>query len=160
MKKDLPEVTEAKLELAARMQLNVGRLARSIRSHGLSELTPSQMSALATISDSGPMRMSEVATREAIGAPLTTRIIGSLEDLGYVKRIQDNEDKRSFLVKTTTAGAAVLKSVRNARTEGLAAQLSTLTNAEVQILEKSLTVIEKMISDRKRTQQIEGAQNS
>ncbi|MEI9908065.1 MAG: MarR family transcriptional regulator [Actinomycetota bacterium] len=160
MTKKVPEVSEDTRELAARMQLNVGRLARAIRSHGVSELTPSQMSALATISDLGPMRMSEVAAREAIGAPLTTRIVASLEDLGYVKKIQDREDKRAFLVKTTSSGVAVLTNVRNARTAGLAIQLEGLSNSEIQILEKSFTVIEKMIGERKRTQQIEEAKNS
>ena len=68
----------ADAETAARLRLVISRLARAVRQHGSAGLTPSQVSALATLEEYGPMRMSEIAARELIGASVATRVVANL----------------------------------------------------------------------------------
>jgi DNA-binding MarR family transcriptional regulator len=116
---------------AAELRLVIGRLIRSIRQHNAGGLTPSQVSALATIEESGPIRISDLATRESVGAPVATRVTTSLEDLGYIKRIQDSQDKRACLVELTTSGQKVLKNLWEERTAGINQRIQILTKSEI-----------------------------
>ena len=73
-------------ETAARLRLVISRLARAVRQHGSAGLTPSQISALATLEEFGPMRMSDFAAYELIGAPVASRVVALLHELGLVQR--------------------------------------------------------------------------
>jgi DNA-binding MarR family transcriptional regulator len=129
---------------AAELRLVIGRLIRSIRQHNAGGLTPSQVSALATIEESGPIRISDLATRESVGAPVATRVTTSLEDLGYIKRIQDSQDKRACLVELTTSGQKVLKNLWEERTAGINQRIQILTKSEIAILNAALPVLDKL----------------
>jgi MarR family transcriptional regulator, multiple antibiotic resistance protein MarR len=54
-----------------------------------------------------PMRMSDIATRLILSRGGTTKVIDRLEDLGYVSRTQDPDDRRATLVEITEAGRDV-----------------------------------------------------
>ncbi|MHB8335318.1 MAG: MarR family winged helix-turn-helix transcriptional regulator [Acidimicrobiales bacterium] len=133
--------------VAARLNLIVGRLMRTIRQHAAAGLTPSQLSALVTVDERGPLRISALATQESLGAPAATRVVASLEEAGLVTRSSDPDDKRASLIALTKVGGETLKTLRKERATGLGAQLDALSESERRLLERALPVLEKISHD-------------
>ena len=133
--------------VAARLNLIVGRLMRTIRQHAAAGLTPSQLSALVTVDERGPLRISALATQESLGAPAATRVVASLEEAGLVMRSSDPDDKRASLIALTEDGSETLKALRQERATGLGAQLDALSEPERRLLERALPVLEKISHD-------------
>ncbi len=132
---------------AARLQLVATRLMRMIRRHGAAGLSPSQVSALVTIEEGEPMRISTLATLEMLGAPAATRVVASLEEIGLLSREPDPDDGRAWRVALTAAGHDTLATLRAARSLGIEQRLATLTTAERRLLERSLPILEKLGRD-------------
>jgi len=137
-------LSKSQSHTAAELRLVIGRLIRSIRQHNAGGLTPSQVSALATIEELGPIRISDLATHESIGAPVATRVTASLEELGYIKRVQDSVDKRAWLVELTTSGHKVLKNLWEERTIGINQRIQMLSKSEIAALNAALPVLDKL----------------
>ncbi len=137
-------LSKSQSHTASELRLVVGRLIRSIRQHSAGGLTPSQVSALATIEKSGPIRICDLATRESVSAPVATRVTTSLEDLGYIKRVQDSNDKRACLVDLTPSGDKVLKNLWEARTDGIYQRIQMLTKSEIAAINAALPVLDKL----------------
>ncbi len=135
---------------AARLNLIVGRLMRTIRQHGAAGLSPSQVSALVTVEERGPLRISSLASLESLGAPAATRVVATLEELGLVSRSCDPEDKRAFLIAVTVQGAKTLQLLRHERTLGLDAQLEALPTADRRALVRALPVLERIAQGASR----------
>ncbi len=93
------------------------------------------------------MRVSALAAHESVGASVATRVVTSLEELGYFKRANDPEDKRACLVELTDEGRAVIGTLWIGRTIGLSSRLERLTPEERDRLEAALPVLEKMARD-------------
>lgn len=129
-----PFLSKSQAHTAAELRLVIGRLIRSIRQHNASGLTPSQVSALATIEEFGPIRISDLAARESIGAPVATRVTASLEELDYIRRVQDSLDKRACLVELTLTGQKVLKNLWEERTVGINQRIQMLSKSEIAAL--------------------------
>jgi len=134
-------------QTAVRLRLVVARLARAIRQHGAANLTPSQLSALTTIEEYGPIRMSDLAARESVGAPVATRVVASLQELGYVERIEDSTDRRVCLIKLTRNGRGILNNLWRERTAGLNARIEALSALDVNLLQAALPVLEELVRE-------------
>jgi DNA-binding MarR family transcriptional regulator len=132
------------LDTAARLRLVMFRLARALRHEGSTALSPSQVSALASVDEFGPLRISALATLESVGAPVATRIVASLEELDLLKRTDDPEDKRASLVELSDHGRVVLTALWSERTIGLSSRLERLSPAERNRLEMALPALEKL----------------
>lgn len=134
-------------ETAARLRFIVARLVRALRRQQSAGLTPSQLSALATVEEFGPLRISTLAGHESVGAPVATRVVASLEELGLLKRTDDPDDKRACLVELTSKGRSTLATVWNERISGLSSRLEHLTMAERALVEAALPALEKIARD-------------
>ena len=132
------------LDTAARLRLVMFRLARALRHQGSTALSPSQVSALASVDEFGPLRISALATLESVGAPVATRIVASLEELDLLKRTDDPDDKRASLVELSDHGRDVLAALWSERTIGLSSRLERLSPAERNRLELALPALEKL----------------
>jgi DNA-binding MarR family transcriptional regulator len=139
--------SEQSLETAARLRLVLVRLVRALRHQGSTALTPSQLSALATLEELGPLRISALATVESLGAPVATRVVASLEELQLLERTGDPDDKRASLVDLTERGRQTLLTVWGERTVGLSSRLDRLTSSERSKLEAALPALEKIARD-------------
>jgi DNA-binding MarR family transcriptional regulator len=139
-----PPLSKSQAQTAAELRLVIGRLIRSIRQHNASGLTPSQVSALATIDEFGPIRISDLASRESVGAPIATRVTTSLEELGYLKRVVDSQDKRACLVELTYTGHKVLKNLWEERTVGINQRIQMLSKSEITALNAALPILDKL----------------
>ncbi|WP_378147355.1 MarR family winged helix-turn-helix transcriptional regulator [Cnuibacter sp. UC19_7] len=129
-------------EVAARLALAAGRLNRRIRSSG-ADITPGQLSALATIARFAPIRPGDLARAEKVAAPTVTRILADLESRGYVSRTADPDDGRSFFVETTELGAAEVQNARSARAQRVLEVFEELDDAEYATIAAAIEAFEK-----------------
>ncbi len=136
--------SEKTLETAARLRLVMVRLARALRHQGSTALSPSQVSALASVDEFGPLRISALAALESVGAPVATRVVASLEELDLLTRTDDPDDKRASLVELSEHGHEVLSAIWSERTIGLSSRVERLTSAERSRLELALPALEKL----------------
>ena len=122
------------------------RLARRLRQmqDDSLDLTPSQLSAMAVLLNSGDLLMGELAAQEKVKPPSMTRIVNSLEARGYVARRPDPRDHRQCLVTLTDSGRQVLLANRRRRDEWLAVRIAGLDPAEREILRRAIRVLEKV----------------
>src|SRR4051794_31213630 len=114
---------------------------------GKRELSRTAASVLATLRDTGPRRITELAEREAIAQPTVTTLVGRLERDGFVERRADPDDARAVLVHLTRAGLDRLNEMRAAREVLLEARLAALTEEEREVLAAALPVLDKLMEE-------------
>ncbi len=132
---------------AARLRTAVARLARRLRRRGLGELTPSQLSALATISRCMPVRLCDLAAREGVSASTLSRLVDQLEDRGMVRRERDARDARSSQVVVTADGAHLLEDLRRNGTTLVLRALQSLDASERTALLAALPALERLADE-------------
>jgi DNA-binding MarR family transcriptional regulator len=132
---------------AARLRLVLTRLTRALRREGHSTLSASQVSALATLEELGPMRISTLATNESMDPSVATRIVAGLEGLGLVERAVDPEDKRASLVELSAAGRRQIADLWTERTHELSVRLDRLSDTDRRAVEAAITALEKITRD-------------
>lgn len=131
-------------ELAGSLRFSVTRLARLLRQQDESGLGPSLTAALATIAREGPLTLGDLAAREQVTAPTTTKVVEKLEARGFVTRQTDEKDRRVTRVQATAAGRKQLEQMRRRRTAWLAGQLKTLSPQELERLAAAAEVLDKI----------------
>jgi DNA-binding MarR family transcriptional regulator len=139
--------TDVDTTSGARLRLALTRVLRTLRRHGRSSLTPTQVSALSTLEDLGAVRISTIATNESLGAPAATRVVASLEELGLVQRTSDPDDKRASLIDLTELGRSTLSELWRERTLDINAMLEGLSAKERASIEAALPALEKIARD-------------
>src|SRR5580698_8967164 len=127
-----------------RLRVALARLSRRLRRHELAGLTPTQLAALATVEQSGPIRLGDLAAIEGIAPSTLTRLISALEDSGYVKRCADPTDARASTLAVTSGGREMLDRIRTETTLVLARSLGDLTPAQRSVLAAALPVLEQL----------------
>jgi DNA-binding MarR family transcriptional regulator len=141
-------ITSTRTDLATRLRLAVVRTHRRLRQEAGADLSPTLLAALGTISRHGPLTPSELAERERIQRPTATRLLGRLEEPGYVARTPDPHDGRSSLVALTPAGRALLDDVRHRKDAYLARRLRTLTPEDRATLRRASEILERLVDER------------
>jgi len=138
---------EQESELAARLRLVVGRLNRRIRIDGRESVPPLQLSAMVTVEEHGPLRLSDLARREAVSVPTMSRVLTALDEQGLVVRTPDPQDARGVLVTLSDAGERRLAQVRSHRTALVARRLGRLDAAQRASLQAALPALEALLVD-------------
>jgi DNA-binding MarR family transcriptional regulator len=143
--------TRSDAGLASALRISVTRLARRLRAeraaHGLpvlSELSDTQMGALATLEVHGAMTPGELADHEKVQPPSMTRVIAVLEQHGLVARAPHATDKRQVVLTVTGAGRDLVHASRRVREAWLAKRLGELTPAERAKLRAAAPILEKL----------------
>lgn len=134
-------------EVATRLRLVVGRLNRRVRIDGGESVPPLQLSALVTVEQHGPLRLSELARREAVTAPTMSRVLSALDVQGLVVRATDPADARSVLITLSPEGAERLDQVRTQRTALIVRRLTRLDEAQRASLAAALPALEALLVD-------------
>ena len=148
--------------LAARLRLAVVRLNRRLRaqhsagSSGTGQCgadlsgsaahpaTLTQLSALSTLHEHGPLTPGELATRERVQPPSMTRVIAALEDAGFVTRTPHPTDGRQTVIALTDAGTTYVEAEVSARERWLDARLGELSDDERTLLCRAAEIIDRM----------------
>ena len=128
----------------AELQVAVMRLARKLRTHTTSGLTPTQLSALGVVFREGPLTLGELANAEQVRAPSITRTVDLLVAAGLVQRQPNPRDARAVLVGVTPEGEQLVKEIRRARRSWLASQWSELTDEERKALQQAAPILRKL----------------
>jgi DNA-binding MarR family transcriptional regulator len=143
--------TRSEAGLASALRISVTRLARRLRAeraaHGLpllSELSDTQMGALATLERHGAMTPGELAEHEKVQPPSMTRVIAVLEQHGLVTRSTHATDKRQVMLTATDAGRDLVHRSRQVREAWLARRLRELTPQERAKLRAAAPILEKL----------------
>src|SRR5262245_40824857 len=137
--------TQVQEELAPRLRLAVTRTARRLRQEGGTDLSPSQLAALATIERHGPLSPSELADRERIKRPTATRVVRILQGAKLIERVQDPADGRASILSITAEGRALLRRLRARKTAYLAERIEELDAEERRTLERAAELMEGML---------------
>lgn len=132
-------------EIAARLRLSATRLARRLRQEADSGFTPSQLSALATVHNHGPLTLGALADHERVAPPSITKVVAKLETDGLVERIPDPTDGRVCRVTTTAAGSALVEESRRRKTTWLTGRLHELGPDAQARLASALDVLDAII---------------
>ena len=144
---DVTQQDLALTDLAARLRLAVGRLHRRIRIDDHESVPPLQLSALVTVEQHGPLRLSELARREAVTAPTMSRVLSALDEQGLVHRAPDPQDARGVLITLSDTGSVRLNEMRNHRTALIARRLARLDEAQRAALATAVPALEALLVD-------------
>jgi len=132
------------LELASRLGRALVLLRRQAWRHNPSDLTLSQVSALATVVRSGPMSVGQLADAEALPSPAVTRLADKLEAVGLIGRRPNPQDRRGVLLEPTAKGRQLMAEREEARNSWLAERLGALPSADKLVLERAVRILESM----------------
>ena len=124
----------------------VERLVMWVRRQAPSHVSTSTITTLDTLLTEGPLRISQLAEREAISQPGMTTLVNRLEAAGQAERVADPTDGRAALVRITDTGARVLAERHAERTSALLAELERLDPLDRAALAAALPAIERLIS--------------
>jgi DNA-binding MarR family transcriptional regulator len=127
-----------------RLRVALARLSRRLRRHDVAGLTPTQLAALATVEQSGPLRLGDLAAAEGVAPSTLTRLVAALEDSGYVRRCTDPSDARASTLAITPHGHETLERIRSETTLVLAERLRSLTPVQRSALASALPVLEQL----------------
>jgi DNA-binding MarR family transcriptional regulator len=127
-----------------RLRVAVVRLSRRLRKHELAGLTPTKLSALATVGRWGPIRLGDLAAAERIAPSTLTRLVSSLAEAGYVERSAVPGDARASTVSITEQGRAVLIHLSQESTTLLQESVRTLTGEQLTALAVALPALEQL----------------
>lgn len=132
-------------ELISAVRMGVMRLARRLRhERSGSDLTLTQLSALATLHRDGPQTIGDLAAAENVKPPSMTRTVNCLESLGLVGREAHASDGRQVVVALTAKAEAVLSEDRRRRDAWLKQHLAELTEPERRLLGRAAPLLDRM----------------
>jgi DNA-binding MarR family transcriptional regulator len=135
------------LALADRLRLSATRLARRLRQESDTDLTPSQLAALASVERHGPLTLGALAEVERVAPPSVTKVVNKLEAARLVQRTADDADRRVAWVAITPVGAKALARIRTRRSMWLATRLSALDARDRARLAAALDVLEELAGE-------------
>jgi DNA-binding MarR family transcriptional regulator len=135
-------------DLAPRLRLAVTRLARRLRQQAdLPGVSPTQVSALATIEREGPLTLGELAALEGVQPPTITAAVGRLEEQDLVHRRVDPRDRRVHRVEVTAAGRRLLEKSRSRKNAYLERRLRALSTEDRATIERAADLLEAILRD-------------
>jgi DNA-binding MarR family transcriptional regulator len=135
---------EEAAELAIELEARIAAVFRLILRRSYRELSRTATSVLATLRDTGPRRVTDLAATESVAQPTMTTLVVRLERDGLVARGSDAADRRAVLVSITAEGLATLRRLSEARAEVLGARLATLDAADREALAAALPALDRL----------------
>jgi DNA-binding MarR family transcriptional regulator len=129
---------------AGRLRLALAGLNRRLRKDWPDELTPSRLSALATIAACEPLRVGELAKRMAVSTPTVSHIVDALDKQGLIARQPDPHDRRICRLVASQAGDELLDELGRRTTGFLADRIHQLPPAQQSALAAALPALEAL----------------
>ena len=143
----VPAATVADADLVAGLRLGVMRLARRLRQQADGEVTPSLLSALATVERLGPLSLGELAGVERVQPPTVTKLVARLEEMGFVVREADHQDRRVWRVRLAEGGRDYIARSRTRKDAYLAERLQRFSPDERALLAEALPLLARLAEE-------------
>jgi DNA-binding MarR family transcriptional regulator len=134
------------LDLGAALEARVGHLWWLLLRTTGGDLSRTAAAVLAALREEGPMRVTDLATREAVAQPTMTVLVNRLEREGYVERTPDPADGRATLVAVTPVGLERLDQRARRRAECLGRRLEALDPDQRRALAEALPALDDLIN--------------
>src|SRR5881227_2536632 len=132
-------------ELASLLRPALLRLTRIVRNQRVDmSVTLTQLSAMATLHQRGPMSAGELANCERVQPPSMTKVLANLEERELVRRDAHPTDRRQAVIEITPAGEELLDSERRSRDAWLSKQLATLSAEDRALVQRVIPIMEKL----------------
>ncbi|HEX3841403.1 MAG TPA: MarR family transcriptional regulator [Acidimicrobiales bacterium] len=109
------------------------------------DMSLTAMSTLATLDQTGPRRITDLAAVEGITQPSMTVLVSGLERSGLVERRADPTDRRVALAALTAGGTDYLRQRRRAGAEGFQQLIDKLPVAEAAVLATAMTALQHLL---------------
>jgi DNA-binding MarR family transcriptional regulator len=147
----VPSVVDAETGVidVTRLRVALARLSRRLRRHELAGLTPTQLAALSTVEQAGPLRLGDLAAAEGVAPSTLTRLVAALEELGYVRRDADPRDARASTLAITDSGHVTLERLRAENSALLVQRLRLLSPEQRSALAAALPALEALADPAK-----------
>ncbi|MEU6113351.1 MarR family transcriptional regulator [Streptomyces sp. NPDC047117] len=144
-----PSLSPSAVQASREVRAVISRLRRRILNASEAEdLTLSQATVLARLSDKPGVTASELAAGEGVRHQSMTATVASLAARGLVERSPDPDDGRRLLIALTAEGRRRVAEGRQARTEWLAGQLQDkCTEEERRAVIATMAVLERLTRD-------------
>jgi DNA-binding MarR family transcriptional regulator len=110
------------------------------------DMSLTAMSTLATLDQTGPRRITDLAAVEGITQPSMTVLVSGLERSGLVERRADPTDRRVALAALTASGTDYLRLRRRAGAEGFQQLIDKLPAPEADMLATAMTALDHLLS--------------
>ena len=120
-------------------------LRRLRREDAKSGLSAPRLSALSVVVFGGPLTLGELAAAEQVKPPTMTRLVSALEETGLVTREPDANDGRLTRIRATARGRTLLLQGRARRVAALSAEVRALDDADREVVERAVVVLEGVI---------------
>lgn len=133
-------------ENVERLRLSVMRLARRLRQQAEADVTPSMLSALATL-EAAPRTLGELADAERVTPPTMTRIVARLDEAGLIERAQDAADRRVTRVRLSPEGRSLIRRNRSRKNAYLTRRLRHLEGFEPDEVARCALLLERLLEE-------------
>lgn len=133
--------------LAARFRLAMTPIVRQLRTQVEGEMTPSLMSALATVAREGPITLGDLAAAEKVSPPMATKLANRLEELGLARRVASLQDGRVCHLELTADGRRLLDRSHTRRNAWLAKRLAALPAGDREAVAAAVPVLERLAAE-------------
>lgn len=135
-------MTDNVVRVADGLRTTVVRLNHCLRQPGNRRgVTPTQLTAMATLERCGPMRPGDLADQLSVTASTVSRLIEALEDGGWIAREPDQRDRRAQLLTLTAHGRETLETLRREGTHEIAEAIRALPETDQESLAAALPVL-------------------
>lgn len=141
--------TRSDAGLATELRISVSRLARRLRAERIArgvatELSDTQLAALAALDRHPAMTPGELAEHEKVQPPSMTRVIAKLLERGLVSRAPHPTDGRQVILTLTDQGRELVHQSRRAREAWMAQRLRELTPQERATLRAAAPILQRL----------------
>lgn len=136
-----------RVDVIPSLVLSAHALARIAAQDAGNEAPAAQWRVLSLLEQRGGRRVGELAVAARTTQPGMTRLLGTLERDGLVRRGPDAADSRGIVVDVTPAGAAALVSWRREFRDTLAPRFTDLTDGDWAVLTRAAEILHAHADD-------------
>ncbi|HEY3736028.1 MAG TPA: MarR family transcriptional regulator [Jatrophihabitans sp.] len=128
-----------------RLRIAVARIARQLDRQSTQDgMTRTQLNVLGSVSRAKRISCSELADIEGVNPTMLSRILGRLEEQGFVRRVTGDADRRVIHAEITPSGSRAHLRMRRARTALLNEQIAALPAEDAAALLQALPALEAL----------------